>query len=190
MKAKIFSNDFNRVIAATKDFTSLNDVRKRYNYIRLEFSAADSQMTAVAVDGYRMSVEHTVCECDEDFVAYLNRNTHLPHGMDATIEVCGNDTIIRCGDCIMGCSCKEMSGEFLDWEKVIPIKEPSFRIGVNGNYLLAALKAAKVSVGNRFKNPVVLEFWRNDEPIVIRTNKEDIKMVLPVRIKEKNHEAL
>lgn len=182
MKAKIFSNDFNRVVAATKDFASSNDVRKIYNYIRLEFSAAASQMTAIAVDGYRMSVEHTACECDEDFAAYINRNTRLPRDMDATIEVSGNDTIIRCGDCIMGCSCKEISKEFLDWEKAIPGGEPGFRIGVNGNYLLSALKAAKVSCGNSFKQPVILEFWRNVDPIVIRTNKNDVKMVLPVRI--------
>ena len=32
--------------------------------------------------------------------------------------------------------------------------------------------------------PVILEFRSNIESILLRTNKEDVKMVLPVRIKE------
>lgn len=181
MKAKIYSNDFNRVIAATKDFVAASAVRVLHKYIRLEFSASDSKMTAVAVDGYRMSVEHAVCECDEDFYAYINANTKLPRGMNSTIEISGKDAIIRCGDFIFGCP--QRDGEFLDWEKALPGGEPSFRFGVNGNYLLDALKAAKVSCGNSFRQPVILEFRNALSLLIIRTNKEDIKMVLPVRIK-------
>lgn len=180
MKAKITSNDFNRLVAATKDFVSKNDWRKLHRYIRLEFSAADSSVTAVAVDGCRLSAEHSVCWCDEDFTAYINANTHLPRGMDATIENTGNEAIIRCGDFIFGCPQK--GGEFLDWQKVIPTGEPTFRIGFNGNYLLSALQAAKASCGG-LKEPVVLEFRGPCDPVLLRTNKEDIKMVLPMRIK-------
>lgn len=36
----------------------------------------------------------------------------------------------------------------------------------------------------RFRNPVILEFRSNVEPILLRTNKDDIKVVLPIRIKE------
>lgn len=64
MKAKINSTDFNRIIAATKGFVGKDDFRPLYKFIRLEFCAADSVVTAVAVDGYRISVEHSVCECD------------------------------------------------------------------------------------------------------------------------------
>lgn len=181
MKAKMASNDFNRLVAATKDFVSKDVTRRSHRFIRLEFSAADSSVTAVAVDGYRLSVEHSVCECDEDFVAYINANTHLPRGAEATIEVRDGEAIIHCGDFIFGCP--QRTGEFLEWQKVIPAGEPTFRIGFNGNYLLSALWAAKVSCGDCFREPVVLELRGETDPVLLRTNKEDVKMVLPVRIK-------
>ena len=49
---------------------------------------------------------------------------------------------------------------------------------------MSALQAAKALAGESFRQPVILEFRSNVEPILLRTNKEDIKMVLPVRIKE------
>ena len=181
MKANIFTNDFNRIVAATKDFVSKSDARKLHRFIRMEFRAADSSVAAVAVDGYRLSVEHAVCECDEDFVVYLNADTKLPRGMYATIEVVDKDAIIRCGDFIFGCPQKD--GEFLDWESSIPKEDPTFRFGVNGNYLLSALQAAKISCGNSFKKPVVLEFRGELLPVILRTNENDVKMVLPIRLK-------
>lgn len=184
MKAKIFSNDFNRVVAATKGFVGKDPRRSLHQFIRMEFCAADSSVTAVAVDGYKMSVEHAVCECDENFVAYINASTRLPRWEYATIEVVGSDAIIRCGDFIFGCP--QNGGEFLDWRTVIPKGESSFRIGVNGNYLLTALQAAKVSCGSSFKKPVVLEFRGELSPILLRTNEDDIKMVLPIRIKNRD----
>lgn len=181
MKAKIFSNDFNRAVAATKGFVGKDPKRRLHQFIRMEFCAADSSVTAVAVDGYKMSVERAVCECDENFVAYINASTRPPRGEYATIEVVGSDVIIRCGDFIFGCP--QNGGEFLDWKNVLPGGEPTFRFGVNGNYLLSALQAAKISLGNSFKEPVVLEFRGELSPVILRTNGEDIKMVLPIRLK-------
>ena len=57
--AKIYTNDLNRLIAATKSFVSDNDHRPCNQYIKLEFHAPDNQVVAMAVDGYRMSVEHS-----------------------------------------------------------------------------------------------------------------------------------
>ena len=48
----------------------------------------------------------------------------------------------------------------------------------------AALQAAKASVGGAFKHPAILEFRGPLGPITIKTNHEDVKMVLPVRIRE------
>ena len=73
------------------------------------------------------------------------------------------------------------------WEalKVLPKKDQlPFVTAICTNYLLSALQAAKVSADGSFRQPVILEFRSNIEPILLRTNKEDIKMVLPVRIKE------
>jgi len=184
MIAKIFSNDFNRIVAATKGFVGTDAIRRIHKFIRLEFCANDSSVTAKAVDGYRLAIEHAVCECDGDFTAYINANTKLPRGMDATIEIVGSDAIIRCGDLIYGCP--QPDGEFLDVEKALPKGEATFQYGVNGNYLLSALQAAKVSCGGSFHKAVVLEFRGELEPVLLRTNENDVKMVLPVRIPHKD----
>lgn len=139
----------------------------------------------MAVDGYRMSVEHSIIsDCDEDFVAFIKSNTKLPNKQYATISLTeeGKEAVIRCGGFSFGYTQPQDSG--FEWEKAIPTSEVKYRIGFNGNYLLAALQAAKVSAGESFRQPVILEFRSNVEPILLRTNKEDIKMVLPVRIKE------
>lgn len=99
MTARIFSNDFNRLIAAVKAFVG---GRGPHEFVRLEFDAARSIVKAVAC---------------------------------------------------------------------------------NGNYLLSALQAAKVSAGGTYKNPIILEFTGPTSPCVIRTNKDDIKMVMPIRLK-------
>ena len=183
--ARIYTNDLNRLIAATKSFVSDNDHRPCNQYIKLEFHAADNQVVAMAVDGYRMSVEHSVISnCDEDFVAFIKSNTKLPSKQYATISLTedGKEAVIRCCGFSFGYTQPQDSG--FEWEKAIPTTDVKYRIGFNGNYLLSALQAAKVSAGESFRQPVILEFRSNVEPILLRTNKEDIKMVLPVRIKE------
>ena len=183
MRATIHSNDFNRLLKATRPFVDKWNICALHRYIRLEFSAADSLVTAVAVDGYRLSVEHCVCQCEKDFTAYIHGELHLPKNTEAELELENGELLIRCGDFILGTPQRE--GEFLDWRRVIPAGDLTLRFGVNGNYLIDALRAAKASAGNCFKNPLILEFRGPKEPMLIRTNKEDVKMVLPIRIREK-----
>lgn len=184
-KAKLFSNDFNRLVSATKSFVSDSNHMPCIQYIKLEFRAADNQVIASAVDGYRMSVEHSVMsDCDEDFVVFIKSNTKLPSKSWAyiSLEDDGKEAVIRCNGFSFGYTQPKDNG--FDWRKAIPESEAKYKIGFNGNYLLSALQAAKASLGESFRKPVVLEFRSNVEPIILRTNKEDIKMVLPIRIKE------
>lgn len=183
MIAKIKSNDFNRAVSAAKEFASKDPNRLYHTYIRLEFCAADSCMTAVAVDGYRMSVEHAVCQCEKDFVTYIHPSIKLPKHLDAIIESKENETIIRCDGIIFGCSTPKGQDHFLDWRKALPA-EPTFRIAFNPEYLMDALKAAKVSRTGKPRDPVVLEFGAPNNPVVFRTGKDNIKMVMPIRIKD------
>lgn len=180
-KATMVSTDFNRIISAVKKFadTSTNRI---YRFVRLEFSATDSRVTAVAVDGFRVSVEHAMCsDCDEDF-CYVYKDIKFPKDLPISFDLCDGECAVKCGG--MAFVYEQPDGIFLDWQKVIPNKEPTFRIGFNANYLLDALQSAKVSVGGVFKNPVVLEFTSPLEPVVIRTNKDDVKIVLPIRLKQ------
>ena len=183
MKAGMMTEDFNRMIKATKSFVQKTGSRKIYQYIRMEFCAESSRVTAVAVDGYRMSVEHAMCyDCDEDFVIYVRDNITLPKKNNVMFERVDGECMIKCNDMIFGYV--QPDGEFLDWEKALPEKAPEYKIAFNGDFMISALQSARTSVGNVFKNPVVLEFRGPNEPIILRTNKDDIKMVLPVRIKQ------
>lgn len=184
MKARIFGNDFNRIMDATKQFCGTSTRHKEQEYIRLDFDAETQRVTAHACDGYRLSVEHSVIgSCDENFTVYIRGGFRLPKKQYATIEKVENEVQIRCAGALFGFEQPDVSQRF-EWQKVIPKDEPTFRIGFNGNYLLNALQAAKVSAGQTFKNPIVLEFWTPTTPVIIRTNTDDIKMVLPIRIRE------
>lgn len=184
MKARILGNDFNRIMDATKQFCDTSTRHKEQEYIRLDFDAETQRVTAHACDGYRLSVEHSVIgSCDENFTVYIRGGFRLPKKQYATIEKVENEVQIRCAGALFGFEQPDVSQRF-EWQKAIPKDEPTFRIGFNGNYLLNALQAAKVSAGQTFKNPIVLEFWTPTTPVIIRTNTDDIKMVLPIRIKE------
>lgn len=183
--AKICTNDFNRLISATKNFTGARLADSCHHFIKLEFHAEESQVTAAALDGYRLSVEHSVIsDCNEDFVAFVKSNIRLPSGKYASIslEDDGKEAVIRCDGFSFGYT--QPQDDNFDWQRAIPTSEVKYKIAFNGNYLLSALQAAKVSLGNSFKEPVVLEFRSEREPVVLRTNKHDIKMVLPVLIRE------
>lgn len=183
MKATILGNDFNRIMDATKQFCRSGD-KAQFGYIRLDFDAVALRVEAYACDGYRLSVEHSVIgSCDENFTVYIRGGFRLPKKQYATIEKVENEVQIRCAGALFGFEQPDVSQRF-EWQQVIPKDKPTFRIGFNGNYLLNALQAAKVSAGQTFKNPIVLEFWTPTTPVIIRTNTDDIKMVLPIRIKE------
>lgn len=173
---------FNRLIEATKSFASKYSAKVIHQYIRLEFRSDYSEVTAIAVDGCRMSVEHAVCNADEDFVVYVKSNIKLPRRKNVVIELTEDEAVFRCDGFIFGY--QQPHGEFLNWESALPKDEPTFRIAFNGEYLLSALQAARVSVGGTYKNPIVLEFRSPVEPVIIKTNGKDVKMVLPIRIKE------
>ena len=171
---------FNRLINATKAFCSKNNRNPVYNYIRLDFCSDTSEVIAVSLDGYRLSVEHAVAHIEEDFFVYIQGNIKLPKATTVEFELICNEVIIRCDGFIFGY--KQPQGDFLDWEKVIPTSDVQYKIAFNGDYLLSALQAAKASVGNTFKLPVELEFRSPLDPIILRTNKKDVKLVLPIKM--------
>lgn len=181
-KARMTTDAFNRLIDATKCFVIKYGSKPIHQYIRIEFHSDSDEVIAIAVDGYRMSVEHAVCKSEEDFTVYVKSNIRLPRKTDVEIELTEDEAIFRCDGFIFGY--QQPNGEFLDWNNVLPKGEANFRIGFNGEYLLSALQAARVSVGGTYKKPVILEFRSPTEPVIIKTNGNDVKMVLPVRIKD------
>lgn len=186
------TNVFNKIIAAVKGAVSASLGKPMYKNIRLEFRKENNAVTAIATDGFRLFVEHATCyEVEEDFDCYIKPSVHLPRGNSMRLELKKRDETesvveIECLGCIFGFV--QPTGVFLDWEKVLP-DSPTFRIGVNAEYLLSALQAAKASVGGTFKQPAILEFRGPIGPITIKTNRDDVKMILPVRIREDDNGA-
>lgn len=183
MKATINTREFNRLIAATKAFVDVHGRRPLFKLIKLEFSAKNKRVTAVALDGFRMAVENAaLAECDEDFIAYIGGNIKLPSRKDvyAQIELQGNRLIVDCEGLIYGCVQPAIEG--FDWGKVLPRSDARYKIAFNGDLLLSALRAAKISCGGKYSQYITLEIRGASEPIILRTNEEDIKLIMPIRI--------
>jgi DNA polymerase III sliding clamp (beta) subunit (PCNA family) len=186
MKATINANDLKRLIAATEKFVERNCAKTIYRFIRLEFSKEFSRVTAISTDGYRLSLEHAVCsDIDEDFTAYIKPQLPPSYSKydNATIELKDSKCFIEVNGSIVGY--KQPHDDFLDYKETVKNATdgaPALRIGFNGNLLISALQEAKTSCGNSFRKPVVLEFRGSLSPAIIRTNDDDMKLVLPVRL--------
>lgn len=130
-----------------------------------------------------MSVEHSVISyCSQDFSVYIKKSVRFPRNKCVEITSDDSEVVLRCDGFMIGFEQPDL--KTFDYQKAIPSSDPIFKIAFNGNYLLSAIKAAKSSCGNSFKDPVVLEFRGKNEPVVIRTNKEDVKIVMPMRLRD------
>ncbi len=181
--------DFNRLIAATKGFISKDDRRPIYKYIKFDVEKASTPgccVTAAACDGYRLSVERAraVFAVDEAFSCYIPPCARVPQKAFVEIELKDNDVLIRVEDKIFGCRQPKSKEEFVNYEKFFQ-EDVKSRVAFQPEYLERALLAAKASVGN-VRAPVVLEFRDHRSPVFFKTgqNRENLKMVLPVRIED------
>lgn len=175
--AKIHGSDFNRIIKASKDFVAKGFSKvKAHSYIKLDFSAQNQEVTAIAVDGFKLSVEHSIIsECEEDFTVFVKPNMRLESKSDAIISLVGSEAIIRSAGYVFGYEQPECN--FMEWQKQIPSSEPNFKIAFDGRLLVDALKSAEISSG--FKHQLIMEFHGENNPVVIKTNDNDIKLVMP-----------
>ena len=182
--ARMNSTDFNRLVKATKDFVD-ELYRPILSYIHMEFDANTQTVTAVACDGYKLSTEHAKADCDESFSCYVKRDAHIPGGGDVQITLCEELQQLRLESADFSVSYNQLADKYLEWKRVVPTTPPGYSITFNGNLLLDALKAAKASCSKSFKGSLVIEFRDPNEPIVIRTNEDDIKLVLPLRMQKR-----
>ena len=190
-KVTLEGRDFNRLIAATKGFVSKVDRLQIYKYIKVDVRRATGPLdnglvTAAACDGYRLSVERAraVFTVDETFSCYIPPCARVPQNAFVEIELKDNDVLIRVEDRIFGCRQPKSKEEFVNYENFCQ-EDVKFRVAFQPEYLERALSAAKASVGN-VRAPVVLEFRDHRSPVFFKTgrNRENLKMVLPVRIED------
>ena len=82
---------------------------------------------------------------------------------------------------------KRPDGEFMDCEKALSgamNREKQLQFGANVDYLIDALKSLKAS-GATTQKPVIFEFRGETEAMIFRTDADNAKMVLPVRLQAK-----
>lgn len=187
MKAVIEANELKRIVDNTKRFVGVND--KRMEYIRLEIDAEKKMIRAIALDGYKLSVEYAkIQDADESFLCYIKpvipkitrSNEH------AVIELSGDRVLIQADESIMGYV--QPSFGYYDVDKLI--KEETEKkiirtIGVNAKYLKDALVSAKDSM--RSRDIIKIDVRNPNEPLMIRSMgydglPENIKIILPVLI--------
>ncbi|QBE94522.1 hypothetical protein [Blautia producta] len=187
MKAVIEANELKRIVDNTKRFVGVND--KRMEYIRLEIDAEKKMIRAIALDGYKLSVEYAkIQDADESFLCYIKpvipkitRSTE-----HAVIELSGDRVLIQADESIMGYV--QPSFDYYDVDKLI--KEETEKkiirtIGVNAKYLKDALVSAKDSM--RSRDIIKIDVRNPNEPLMIRSMgydglPENIKIILPVLI--------
>lgn len=187
MKAIIEANELKRIVDNTKRFVGVND--KRMEYIRLEIDAEKKMIRAVALDGYKLSVEYAkIQDTDESFICYIKpvipkitRSTE-----HAVIELSGDRVLIQADESIMGYV--QPSFDYYDVDKLIKEeteKEIIRTIGVNAKYLKDALVSAKDSM--RSRDIIKIDVKNPNEPLIMRSMgydglPENIKIILPVLI--------
>lgn len=187
MKAVIEADELKRIVDNTKRFVGVND--KRMEYIRLEIDADKKTIRAVALDGYKLSVEYAkIQDTDESFLCYIKpvipkitRSTE-----HAVIELSGDRVLIQADESIMGYV--QPSFDYYDVDKLIKEeteKEIIRTIGVNAKYLKDALVSAKDSM--RSRDIIKIDVRNPNEPLMIRSMgydglPENIKIILPVLI--------
>lgn len=196
MKAVIEANELKRIVDNTKRFVGVND--KRMEYIRLEIDAEKKMIRAIALDGYKLSVEYAkIQNADESFLCYIKpaipkitRDTE-----HAVIELSGDRVLIQADESIMGYV--QPSFDYYDVDKLIKEemeKEIIRTIGVNAKYLKDALVSAKDSM--RSRDIIKIDVRNPNEPLMIRSMgydglPENIKIILPVLInKEIDNERI
>lgn len=184
MKATLEGATFNRLIGAVRNFTGKGDVRPQTRLIQLHFCKGLTSVEAYALDGYRAAKECAVCyTVDEDFVALINPPPLKANGsIEVEVEVSDGFAYVSYGD--IRFRTKQPNAELFDVQKVIDdtMQKPNImRFGANVDYLLDALKSLKAS-GASSRKPIIVEFRSPVEPIILRTDRDNPKMVLPVRI--------
>jgi len=186
MKATLSGEALNQLIGAVKAFVSKNNARPQSQFIHILFSADGCKATAYALDGYRAAKESVVCyTVDEDFDVMISA-PQIRARRGSTVEVYrdGDYSFIGYGD--IAFRTKKPEGEPFNVEKLISVeaaKENKQAFGINADYMIDALRSLKES-GASIRKPVVIEFTSPVAPVLLHTDEDNYKVVLPIRIRQ------
>ena len=185
MKATIQAESFKRLINNSKKFTCVC-TNRLMSYIYLDVDAEKKTIRAEAVDGHRLSIEHSpVLEADSSFKCYVRANIPKITARDRTVELelIGNRCYVTVGENITGFVQPE--GKWFDLDKVINDAEEK-PVTASTYVDPKLLKEALDSIGEgAYKKGVKLEIRGKRDPIIIRPQlehlKDNVKVVLPIK---------
>ena len=186
--ARMNSSDLNRLIRATEAFVNPFDYKHTVaQYIRLDFSAENDLVTAYSIDGYCMAVEHCKCwDIYDDFTAYIKPPLSIPER--ETVSIFANsreNKLIITGDGYeyqLEQPKHPLTKNFFHEDLIPEKKKIVFRIAFDADKLAKALDAARISAEERYNPPVILEFYGAEEAAILRTNSDDLKLIMPIKL--------
>lgn len=183
VKFRLAKADLRYIFNITKRSLGCDCRKEAHQYIK--FTGNDGMLQAVSVDGYRVhcvSVPITVLKGNQPF-SFLLKPFAIPAMYSSFIECTLGEKEIafNFGEQKFIERLGKGIDDFIDFEKVIPKKEPVETIGFNPDYLADALKGFRSSSSN----PVVLEIYDPCSPVIIRSRKnpEDFRLVLPALLR-------
>lgn len=183
VKFRLAKADLRYIFDITK--RSLGHVCRKEAHQYIKFTGNDGMLQAASVDGYRMhcvSVPITVLKGNQPF-SFLLKPFSIPAMKSSFIECTLGEKEIafNFGEQKFIERLGKGIDDFIDFEKVIPKKEPVETIGFNPDYLTDALKGFRSSSSN----PVALEIYDPCSPVIIRSRKnpEDFRLVLPTLLR-------
>ena len=169
MKITIYGEELKRIVKICKPCACTEDFRPALQHIELE--CADGVGYATALDGFKMIQTSFTYTGDngvillpilKDIDKYSSYEIELTDGMLSVSD--GKTKVIR----------KACDSPFINWRKVAEkTAEPTFKIGVNPQYLKKVLDVSG--------SCVVLEFYDELGGFVVRGDNVT-GMVLPIRI--------
>lgn len=178
------AKDFKMMVDNTKRFIAKDSVNGTMGYIRLEIDKRKGEITATAVDGYKVARECAeILQADVTFSCYIKPNIPKLTGIEyVEIETDGNRAYVIAGDNIVGY--RQPDGEFPAASKYIEdalANESQAHVWINAKYLLDALQ--QIPIGPRSGRPIIrLDILNATAPVIIRHGEQNVKLVLPVSI--------
>jgi DNA polymerase III sliding clamp (beta) subunit (PCNA family) len=185
MKAIIDIKGFKRVIKALKPFVAQDNFRSVLQYIRVKVNGEAGEVRFEALDGHRIAIEYLKCNAVESFEAFIKPMQFWK----TDSEMVELELFAKCATVSFGyysIKFDQPKDEWPDVEKFLSSvedKKPDFRVGINSEFLMDALRCAEEihSVGRKV---VIIETRGEKEAVVIRNKDEqrNIRLVLPVNI--------
>ena len=169
VKFRLAKADLRYIFDITK--RSLGHVCRKEVHQYIKFTGNDGMLQAASVDGYRMhcvSVPITVLKGNQPF-SFLLKPFSIPAMKSSFIECTLGEKEIafNFGEQKFIERLGKGIDDFIDFEKVIPKKEPVETIGFNPDYLTDALKGFRSSSSN----PVALEIYDPCSPVLSGATK-------------------